>query len=258
MNGNGKIFVCGDLHGGFEDTLKLSRKKWPEQDNLTKNDVVIQLGDFGYIWYHDLHQKYKKDQNTLKDLSNKKFTLCFVDGNHENFELLYSYPEVDMFGSKVREVYPGIYWLQRGHIYTINGKTFFVMGGAKSNANQKEGNFSGKGRNKKLKKQKTWWAEELPSQEELELGRNNLIQLNWNVDYVVSHTCPTEIIKSIYHQTGICNLDRLNDPISLYFDEIEDNLIFKEWHFGHHHCDLEIKTDFGNFLCHYKNTPYEL
>ncbi|HEO98899.1 MAG TPA: metallophosphoesterase [Epsilonproteobacteria bacterium] len=43
---SGRIFVCGDTHGMCEDTQKLNGRNFPEQKSLTKNDVLIQLGDF--------------------------------------------------------------------------------------------------------------------------------------------------------------------------------------------------------------------
>lgn len=253
---NNKLFVCGDLHGMETDTKKLSKKNWKEQNELTKDDILIQLGDFGYIWYHDLHPKYKRDQRSLKELSDAPYTFCFVDGNHENFDLLYLAKDVEMFGSTVKEVYPGVYWLQRGHIYIINGQKVFVMGGAKSNDNQKDGNYSGRGRNKKLKKQKVWWEQEIPSQEEFDLGIQNLEKHNWNVDIVISHNCPSYIIQKMYSIYGDdeINIDRMDDPVVQYFDSILSKLTFKQWHFGHHHIDINI----DKFNCHYRNTPKEL
>lgn len=67
----------------------------------------------------------------------------------ENFDLINNSPIVEKWCGKVNEVYPGIYRLRRGEIYNINGKSIFVLGGAMSNPNQKEGNYEGKGKFKK-------------------------------------------------------------------------------------------------------------
>ena len=254
-----RIFIAGDLHGGYhEDIQKLSLEKWPEQKQLSKEDYLIQCGDFGYIWYHEKHPKYKKDQQELKKLSEKNYTILFVDGNHENHDMLETFPLIPMFGSYVQEVYKGIYRLLRGHIYTINNKTFFIMGGAKSNDNQKEGNYSGIGRNKKLKLQKVWWEDEIPSKEEFELGMINLSKYNYKVDYIVTHTCPKSVILDLYNKTGQINLDRLMDPVSIYLENVANLIKFKEWHFGHHHQDQYIKNNYGDFYCHYNNKPMEI
>ena len=45
------LFVCGDTHGMTKDTQKLNSENFPEQKELTKDDVLIQLGDFGWVWF---------------------------------------------------------------------------------------------------------------------------------------------------------------------------------------------------------------
>ena len=62
-------------------------RAFPEQKTMTKNDFVIICGDFGCIWGGD-----KTDKYLLKTLGEKPFTTLFVDGNHENFDLLNAYP----------------------------------------------------------------------------------------------------------------------------------------------------------------------
>ena len=50
----GKVFVCWDLHWDNlyeKDAKKLSPNIWKEAKTLTKNDVLIVLGDFWYIWH---------------------------------------------------------------------------------------------------------------------------------------------------------------------------------------------------------------
>jgi len=44
-----RIFVCGDTHGIPRDSKKLNGTNFPEQKELTKDDVLIQLGDFGWV-----------------------------------------------------------------------------------------------------------------------------------------------------------------------------------------------------------------
>lgn len=246
-----KTFVLGDMHGGQAgDTEKL--KGFGKE--LSKDDVVINLGDFGFIWYHDKHPKRKKDDAYLKWLSSQNYTFAFVDGNHENFDLINNSPIVEKWCGKVNEVYPGIYRLRRGEIYNINGKSIFVLGGAMSNPNQKEGNYEGKGKFKKEKLQKVWWEQEIPSKEEFEYSLNNLKKHNFKVDFILTHTCASETIKDIFHKTGTADYNRLSDPVSIFLDSVLDKVEFKEWHFGHHHQDVDL----GNIFCHYKNKPYEL
>lgn len=73
-----KVFVCGDTHGSI-DISKLSTKLWPEQKSLTKEDIVIILGDFGFIWEASMSGE---ELWWLNWLCNKPFQVCFIDGNH--------------------------------------------------------------------------------------------------------------------------------------------------------------------------------
>lgn len=260
-----KIFIVGDLHGGEynkeikdRDDSKISLKKWPLQKQLDKSDILIQTGDFGYIWYHSEHPKYKKDLSLLKDLANRNFTLAFVDGNHENFDLINVSPIIEKWGGLVNEVYPNIFRLRRGEIYTINGKKILTIGGAMSNPNQKEYNFTGKGIYKKEKKQKSWWAEELLSVKDKKYIMKNLSKHNYEIDVIISHTCPVSVMKEIYHKTGRMDHNRLEDPVSIFLEEINKTTYFKEWHFGHHHQDVELFLENEKFFCHYNKTPHEL
>ncbi len=40
---------------------------------------------------------------------------------------------------------------------------------------------------------RSWWAEELPSEAEYLEARANLARVHWNVDYIISHCCPSSI-----------------------------------------------------------------
>ncbi len=77
------VYVTGDCHGEFN---KFSTAAFPEQKQMTKNDVVIICGDFGGIW--DTDKTSSHENYWLKWLDEKTFTTVFVDGNHENFGLL--------------------------------------------------------------------------------------------------------------------------------------------------------------------------
>jgi len=129
-----KIFICGDTHIPT-DIKKLNTTKWPEQKLLTKEDVLIQLGDFGGIWYHETHKGYKEDQYWCNWLSQKNYTFCFIDGNHENHDILNSFPIIEKWGGKVHKIKTKkgfIYHLMRGEVYTINNKKIMTIGGATS------------------------------------------------------------------------------------------------------------------------------
>ena len=69
------VFVTGYLHGNFE---RFKPKYFPEQAQMTKQDIMICTGDFGGVWFGD-----SRDDETLDWLERLPFTLAFVCGNHE-------------------------------------------------------------------------------------------------------------------------------------------------------------------------------
>ena len=153
-----RIIFTGDIHGSIE-AKRLSFKNFPEGRNLTKDDYVIICGDFGCVWDGSNCDKY-----WLNWLEDRPFTTLFVDGNHENFNLLtnWEYPVKEWNGGLIHPIRPSVLHLMRGQIFTIENKTFFTMGGATSvDKYHRKENIS-------------WWPQEIPSYEEMGRGVDNL------------------------------------------------------------------------------------
>ena len=119
-----KIFATGDTHGNFE---RFRPEYFPEGQELTKKDVVLQLGDFGGVWFGD-----ERDDEALDWLEGLPFTLAFVSGNHENYDALVKYPIENWHGGRVQPIRPHVLHLMRGQVFELAGRTFFTMGGAAS------------------------------------------------------------------------------------------------------------------------------
>ena len=210
------IYVTGDTHAHI-DIQKLNTKRFPEQKNLTKDDYLIVCGDFGLVWDESPEERYWR-----KWLDDKPFTTLWIDGNHENFELLKEFPVINKFGGKVQKISDSIFHLMRGEIYTIEGKTLFCMGGASSI-------------DKELRvPNKSWWEEEIPSSSELNYGLNNLEKNNNEVDIILSHCMPTSVIYKHFGKSY------KNDTLTDYFDIIKSKVKYKHWYCGHYHCDEKL------------------
>jgi len=148
------IFVTGDIHS---DPRRLNVDSFYEQKEMTKDDYIIILGDFGLVWNKDKENKYEK--HWLDWLEEKPFTTLFVEGNHENFDRLNSYPVEEWKGGKIQRIRPSVIHLMRGQVFSIDGAVFFTFGGAMSidKAYRKE-NIS-------------WWKEEMPNNAEMQEGQ---------------------------------------------------------------------------------------
>lgn len=212
-----QIFISGDTHGDI-DIKKFTTKNFPH-NNIDRSDIVIICGDFGGVWYGN-----KKDNYILKWWENKPWTTVFIDGNHENFETLYSYPIEEWCGGKIHKICPHVYHLMRGEIFNINGNTFFTMGGATSH-------------DKWCRKDRvSWWEEEIPTVKEMEYGLNNLEKHGNNIDYIIAHSIPTSNLLEV---STHCEKDCITD----YWDIIKTTVKYKKFFSGHYHKDKEISDN---------------
>ena len=205
------IYITGDTHG------VITRFRYK---HLTENDFLIVTGDFGFIWDNSKEQEFN-----LAVIANKKFTTLFVDGNHENFELLNKYPVVEYCGGKAHKIAENIYHLMRGEVFTIDGKKFFAFGGASSTDRENRINRI------------SWWQEELPNYQDVDNAYANLEKHNWEVDYVITHTAPEYVVAALLNGEKMFS-NRISDPAARMLSVIESMISYKHWYFGHFHVDI--------------------
>ncbi len=200
------IYFTSDLHGewnfkGFQEYLSKA-----EED-----DLLIILGDVGVSF-----EKTEENREfTEKFLATDK-NIAFVDGNHENFDFLNSFPEEEWMGGKVRRLSDNIVMLCRGEIYTIEGKTFFTFGGCKSS--------------EKWKEMGLWYFGEEATDEEIAHAHEKLEAHNYSVDYILTHK-----YERVPAETG--HFGALEELIQF----INKNVSFRKWYAGHYH--LNEKAD---------------
>ena len=215
-----KVYITGDLHGekAFIESIP---ERCPE---LGSGDILIIAGDFGLPWWSPDSEKSWEDKKLLNMFSNYNFTTCFVDGNHENFDYLRTVPYESHWGGQVQKIIDNVYHLCRGEIYTMNGKTIFTFGGATSADKMYRTEHI------------SWWQEENASQAEKDYGLTQLESLNWNVNYVITHTAPEQLY-SVY-KNNLFNKKFLHCPTQAYLTELFRHLDFDKWYFGHFHNDI--------------------
>ena len=236
------IYITGDTHSDF---TRFTEEQFPIQSEMTKNDYVIICGDFGGVWTFE--EESHREKEALDWLNSKNFTTLFVDGNHENFTRLYSYPVKEWHGGKVHKIRDSVLHLMRGEIFDIDGKKFFAFGGAKShdiqdgilNLDEEERIYEYRKRGAYFRiRDFSWWDLELPTEEEMKNGIKNLEKVNYKVDYIISHCCPTSI------QTILGAGEFEKDYLTDYFQKIKEKCEFKKWYFGHYHDYRQVYSQF--------------
>lgn len=234
------VYICGDVHGDF-DLKKITSKTWKEQRELAREDYLIVLGDFGVPWSNNPDDRF--DKKMIEWYNNKRMTVLFLPGNHENYERLFALPNIEKFGSFVRQLSDNIFMLNRGNVYNIDGNKIFAMGGGESiDKNRRRNRVS-------------WWEEEIPSYMELMRAKENLENNGNKVDYVLTHTCSNRVFKKLNNLMDLSSKDSKEKSLRDFFDWVEDNVSFKRWHFAHFHNDLKVDD---RHYCWYNSLPVEL
>lgn len=209
------VYITGDTHGDISWFKNSKLKK------LSEKDILIVCGDFGFLW----NPQDPKEQKNLEMLKSKKFTICFVDGVHENFDLLNAYTPYRWKGGNAHKIADNIYHLMRGEIFTLDNKTFFVMGGGESDdRNMREEGVS-------------WWEDEMPNGEEIKNAEDNLKDAGYSVNYILTYEAPA-IAKDFLklHTNEAARISPLNN----YLQELTKDVQYYHWYFGSLHTDMQI------------------
>lgn len=141
------VLLVGDLHG---DVFALQRAF--RQAYYNEAVAIVQLGDYGFGWRRDGDQCWFA--TITSDLvAETSIPFYFIDGNHENFDLLEKYAVGE---NGLREVATSVYHIPRGECVTFGETRFLALGGAYSvdKPNRKTG--------------VSWWPQEAITEEDVQ------------------------------------------------------------------------------------------
>ena len=213
-----RIFLRGDTHGDF-----FWLKDWCKNENTSKNDALIILGDVGINYWLT---KRSSDTSNKKKIAAAPITLLCIQGNHEKrpepaigYRITYK-EEVSGF-VWVEDTYPNIWFLMNGK-YTINNKTFLVADGAYSIDKEY-----------RLMRNVQWFEDEQMSDEDAEM-LIKLCEHEKRFDYVLSHTAPLNF-EPKYLFLSFIDDSKVDKRTEYILQEIYDRIQFRHWFFGHYH-----------------------
>ncbi len=198
------IYFISDPHGGE------SMKGFAQYEAIRKEgDLLIVLGDLG-LGFTDTLENRAFDEYFLS----LPYPVAVVDGNHENFDRLYAYPEEEMWGGRGRRLSENAVLLSRGYVFDMEGYSFFVMGGCKSSAKWRDMGLC--------------WPQEEQTEEEISRAYDSLAARGNRVDYVLTHKYRLE--------------DPLAPPLSFQglLHHIEKNVTYTHWYSGHWHSGFAL------------------
>jgi len=225
--------VVSDTHGRFD---------WMDNgclnDYVPEETAIIILGDAGFnFWLNKTDDKLKAEVNA------RGYRFYCVRGNHEarpqglgNMGYKYD-PEIDGM-VWMEEKYPNIRYFNDYQIYTINGYTCGVIGGAYSVDKwyrlARAGIYSKTDWGYNNPKKTGWFPDEQLSVEEME-ACSSLFK-DWDFDFIFSHTCPYSLRPTDMFLPGI-DQSKVDNSMELWMDKMKGQWKWKYWLWGHFHRD---------------------
>lgn len=216
------IYLTGDTHGNFNRLMEFSR----QNPHLTSADTLVILGDAGFNYFGDARGLPGKAA-----VAALPFMVLCIHGNHEARPAnVAGYRETTWNGGAVyrQDDYPSILFAKDGEMFELEGRRAIAIGGAYSVDKFYRLDYGYR-----------WFADEQPSEEIKQVVEARLAQEHWQVDLVLSHTCPSKYIPTEAFLGGIdqSTVDRSTEE---WLGEIESHLQYDQWFCGHWHIEKSV------------------
>ncbi|MDR1185390.1 MAG: metallophosphoesterase, partial [Coriobacteriales bacterium] len=215
------FYITGDTHGDLRGVARFCKKH-----QLTADDTLIILGDTGINYFGNQRDREPRDL-----LAKTPATIFCIHGNHERRpQTMDCYHEQPWRGGTVfvEDAYPNILFAKDGEVFDLDGIKAIVIGGAYS-----------VDKHIRLANGWSWFADEQPSTEVKAAVERRLESLGWQVDVVLSHTCPLRYEPTEAFIPGI-DQSQVDKSTEVWLDEIERRLSYKRWYCGHYHIAKRI------------------
>lgn len=231
-----KVWITGDCHRNFQKIFDFC-----ENNQTTKNDMLIIAGDAGINYYLD-----SRDKKVKTKLNELPITLVILHGNHEekawnckNYKHnIYKIGKNTIIAWAEPE-FPNILFLDDFCMPIINGKKLLCIGGA----------YSVDKYYRQLMGYHWFKSEQIPKEDmDLYLLELKSQQKKWDYsihlenkplfDCVITHTCPMD-----YEPTEVFlpNIDQstVDKRTEEFLNNVKNIITYKEWIAGHFHYDCK-------------------
>ena len=216
------VLYTGDTHGKIQKITNAIRNGF-----VTADDTIVILGDAGFNYYGN----DSGDKRTKSRLNKEGVTVFCIHGNHEmRPETIPTYITKIWNGGTVyyEEKYPNILFAKDGEIFDLDGRKTIVIGGAYS-----VDKFY------RLRNGYRWFPDEQPSEETKARVEAVLEGCNWEIDQVLTHTCPSKYIPAEAFLSCV-DQSTVDNSTEEWLDTIEKRLKYGRWLCGHWHIDKKI------------------
>lgn len=247
------LYLTGDTHANILE--RFSYKNYPFLQELTKDDVVVVLGDVGLMW--PLENDYatnKVADYIMRQLESKPFKIIFLLGNHDNYDYAETLPEIICSSGPISiedgymrpvvigdKTYKDRYIVDSWAVMNLSGYHCLLCAHAKSHdiehlyeQDDKEGIAAAKKRHEWYRVvHESWWP-----QEELDITAIEPFYQKHkgeHFDAILTHDCPGIFCGKANRPGEIGRLRPTRQERN--FDTWLDELDFDVWAHGHMHYD---------------------
>lgn len=223
------FWISGDKHSDFAPIEKFCS----EATLSAETDAMILLGDVGLNYYRDF-----RDVVLKQHVAQLPMTFLSLHGNHEaRIETFPDYQPLQRYGATVYcdPRYPNQLFLRDGEIYTFGTLRALVIGGAYS-----------MDKFLRLRNRWPWFEDEQPSAAIRARTEASLEAAHWEVDVVLSHTCPRSRVPMDAIRPELLEESIPDFSTEDWLETILQRLTFKRWYVGHFHLD-DVREPFHYF-----------
>ena len=225
------VLFTGDTHGETIKVVSAIRRH-----KLGSADVVVILGDVGMNYYgNDQGDSWRK-----RKLNPEGVPILCIHGNHERRPAtIDTYKVIEWHGGKVHveDAFPNLLFAMDGEVYDLEGQKAIAIGGAYS-----------VDKYYRLARGLHWFPDEQPDEATKARVEAKLEELGWEIDIVMSHTCPTRYVPIEAFLPGL-DQSTVDHSTEEWLDTIAERLKYKRWYCGHWHIDKVV--DQFVFMMHY-------
>jgi len=228
------ILISGDIHGNQSIGRIQPENVAAQFPGWESIRYLIVVGDWGAIW-SGTRAFTAIEKELLDDYDAMPWETLVVLGNHEGYNRISQLPWTTRHGGRMQQASKKVFIFQHGNTYTIEGKRFFVFGGADSIDKGNRTAFE------------SWWPQEIPTMNDFHRAQATIGRRGKKIDYVLTHTAPTIVIDQMRAQGKLpFGSMKFEDPTVRMLDQLEPGLTqSKGWFFGHFHTDFK----WGRFRC---------